>query len=71
MVCQATVVKERKVHLSKYPVHFLEQNEGVNMISLHIYVLKCVIYIYTYLECVDIYAHICIYAHCDMYIIYG
>lgn len=51
VVCQAIVLyvrKKRKAHLSKYPLHFLEQSEDVNIISLHIYVHKCFVFIYTY-----------------------
>lgn len=39
---------KRKAHLSKCPLHFLEQIEDINIISSHIYVHKCIVFIYTY-----------------------
>lgn len=68
VVCQATVLyvrKERKAHFSKYPLHFLELSKEVNMISLHMYVHKCFVYIYTY----SMWTYM--YVHCDVYIIYA
>lgn len=61
--------KKRKAHLSKCPLHCLEQIEGIDIISSHIYVHKCFVFIYPYNMWT--YMHIYIYIHCDMCIMYG
>lgn len=74
VVCHATVLyvrKERKAHLSKYSLHFLELSEEVNMISLHVYVHKCFVHIQTYKMWIYMHIFVCMYVHYDMYITYA
>lgn len=40
--------RKKSTYLSKYPLHFLEQSKDVNIISSHMYVHKCFLFIYTY-----------------------